>query len=234
MNRRGLEYKPLKLYLKDIVLNGLPNFTSQTYISVEVKQRGRRDPYVSRGVLTRKGDQTATLSINPPLLLSEDVKFEFFAKPQSFFFGSNQKLQKNFQNNFPVKPNELFHFWLNTFFVDMVLEGGLAHDLTGDDPILRKPTGSQAHVHHASGSSEDSSADDLPLTGARNGHHVTFENNSAFRQTSVPVTDQSKLNAENLSNLIKHASISDEHLLQEKRGRQVRKKMLLKILKRCF
>lgn len=216
MNRRGLEYKPVKLYLKDIVLDPAPTFsTGQSYISLEVTYRGRKEPYVSKHFLCRKHDRNVSLSINPPLLLSEDVKFEFSTKAKFEVFG--QKVGK---------PDKAFHFWLNTFFVDMELDGGLAHDLTDTNPIE-----AQGHVHHASGSSEDSSTDDIPLKppgGASNGLCVTFREpangNQALRQTSVPVTTCSNGPAGDTSevtNLVKLTSISDDHLLQDRRTRQV-------------
>jgi len=233
MNRRGLEYKPVKLYLRDIVLDPAPNFTGQTNVFVEVTQRGRREPYISKHVACRKNDRSVSISINPPLLLSEDVKFEFSSKPKF---------------DIKLSRDKLFHFWLNTFFVDMELEGGLAHDLTGHTPIVCDDSGSgRGHVHHASGSSEDSSTDDIPLkppsssNGSGAGHCVTFreqpallrENGSsnAHRQTSMPIGPLGNGNAVNAAQndqpasevaaayLMKNASISDEHL-QDRRKRQ--------------
>ena len=163
MNREGLKYKPVKLYLKDIVLDPMPNFSNaQSYVYFEVTQRGRRETYVSRHILCRKNERTVSLSVNPPLLLSEDVKIEFISKPKfgETFFGKTKPMQNL------AKGEKMFHFWLNTFFVDMELDGGLAHDLTETGPIgdgRGGPGGPLHHVHHASGSSEDSSADDIPL-----------------------------------------------------------------------
>ncbi len=131
----------------------------------------------------------------------------------------------------------------------MELEGGLAHDLTGHTPIVCDDSGSgRGHVHHASGSSEDSSTDDIPLkppsssNGSGAGHCVTFreqpallrENGSsnAHRQTSMPIGPLGNGNAVNAAQndqpasevaaayLMKNASISDEHL-QDRRKRQV-------------
>ena len=158
MNREGLKYKPVKLYLKDIVLDPMPNFSNgQSYVYFEVTQRGRRETYVSRHFLCRKSERTVSLSVKPPLLLSEDVKFEFISKPKfgETFFGKTKTMQNL------AKGEKMFHFWLNTFFVDMELDGGLAHDLTETGPI--EGLQNRGHVHHASGSSEDSSADDIPL-----------------------------------------------------------------------
>jgi len=255
MNREGLKYKPVKLYLKDIVLDPMPNFSNgQSYVYFEVTQRGRRETYVSRHFLCRKSERTVSLSVNPPLLLSEDVKFEFISKPKfgETFFGKTKTMQNL------AKGEKMFHFWLNTFFVDMELDGGLAHDLTETGPI--EGLQNKGHVHHASGSSEDSSADDIPLRPVANGHpvsHVSFRDSSrenvSLRQTSVPaavvncsgavtsvsgnsVTGNSTAamavpvaapagngagsDSLEVTNLIKHASISDDHLLQDRRSRQ--------------
>lgn len=94
MNRRGLEYKPVKLYLRDIVLDPAPNFTGQTNVFVEVTQRGRREPYISKHVACRKNDRSVSISINPPLLLSEDVKFEFSSKPKFDIKLSRYEMEK--------------------------------------------------------------------------------------------------------------------------------------------
>jgi len=261
MNREGLKYKPVKLYLKDIVLDPMPNFSNgQSYVYFEVTQRGRRETYVSRHFLCRKSERTVSLSVNPPLLLSEDVKFEFISKPKfgETFFGKTKTMQNL------AKGEKMFHFWLNTFFVDMELDGGLAHDLTETGPI--EGLQNRGHVHHASGSSEDSSADDIPLRPVANGHpvsHVSFRDSSrenvSLRQPSVPAaaavnncsggpdgvtsvfagavtslsctgnstaamavpTGNGAANESlEVTNLIKHASISDDHLLQDRRSRQ--------------
>ena len=224
---RQLEYKPVKLYLKDIVLDPMPTFAttgSQCYVYFEVTQRGRKDTYVSKHYLSRKGDRNVSLSVNPPLLLSEDVKFEFYTKQK---FG--EQLWGNSKMKFARSGEKVFHFWLNTFFVDMELEGGLAHDLTASNSI-EAGRGQGGHVHHASGSSEDSSTDDVPLRphlpppskAASNSNGVKFDEK---HQGSNEVSCHHPLNhteaANEVSNLIKHASISDDHLLQDRKTRQV-------------
>ncbi len=130
----------------------------------------------------------------------------------------------------------MFHFWLNTFFVDQQLQGSLAHDLTGSNPIFtstdndsNENLSARSHMHHASGSSEDS--DDIPFTRSGNGV-VTFDigggvlvgagggggsSNPASRQNSVLCSHPSS--TEEVTNLVKHASISDDFLLQERKVR---------------
>ena len=205
----------------------MPTFAttgSQCYVYFEVTQRGRKDTYVSKHYLSRKGDRNVSLSVNPPLLLSEDVKFEFYTKQK---FG--EQLWGNSKMKFARSGEKVFHFWLNTFFVDMELEGGLAHDLTASNSIEAGRGGQGGHVHHASGSSEDSSTDDVPLRphlppskAASNSNGVKFDEK---HQGSNEVSCHHPLNhteaANEVSNLIKHASISDDHLLQDRKTRQV-------------
>ena len=157
------------------------------------------------------GDRNVSLSINPPLLLSEDVKFEFSTR-QKFgeqLWGHNSKIKF-------ARGEKVFHFWLNTFFVDMELEGGLAHDLTASNSI----EAGKGHVHHASGSSEDSSTDDVPLQRPQMTSEMkttsAASNGVKFASTTVS-TDE----ATEVTNLVKHASISDDHLLQDRKTRQV-------------
>jgi len=204
----------------------MPTFAttgSQCYVYFEVTQRGRKDTYVSKHYLSRKGDRNVSLSVNPPLLLSEDVKFEFYTKQK---FG--EQLWGNSKMKFARSGEKVFHFWLNTFFVDMELEGGLAHDLTASNSI-EAGRGQGGHVHHASGSSEDSSTDDVPLRphlppskAASNSNGVKFDEK---HQGSNEVSCHHPLNhteaANEVSNLIKHASISDDHLLQDRKTRQI-------------
>ncbi len=225
--RRELSYKPVKLYLRYIVLDPVPNFNSQVYIQFTVKQRRREKDYESKMYsLPRRTDHRQyQMAVEPPLLLSEDVKIEFTTKPRfGDIFGQHSKKIQQL-----AKGDKAFHFWLNTFFVDQELQGSLAHDLTASNPIATSTDGSNDslshHVHHASGSSEDS--DDVPLMHS---NIVTFAlgsgsgcddrgssggSNPASRQNSVL---SSTTTAEETTNLMKHASISDDYLLQERRG----------------
>ena len=98
----------------------------------------------------------------------------------------------------------------------MEIEGCLAHDLTCSNPIVGATTttssstsdqanaGSNSgptHMHHASGSSEDSSAEDMPL------------------RTSLPMASTNGGTSTIIgTNFQKQVSTSDDHLL-----RQVRK-----------
>ena len=52
-------------------------------------------------------------------------QIEFITKPRLDFVGVNAKIWS--------KSTKEFHFWLNTFFVDSEMSGGLAHDILMED-----------------------------------------------------------------------------------------------------
>jgi len=91
----------------------------------EVSQRRRSKTYESPWFVVKRVDRQVRLEVNPPLLISDDVKIEFYTKPKLDFVGLNSKMFR--------KPNKEFHFWLNTFFVDSDMSGGLAHDILTED-----------------------------------------------------------------------------------------------------
>ena len=125
-----------------------------------------------------------------------------------FFFFFHYRLTKW------AKGERAFHFWLNTFFVDKEIEGSLAHDLTVSNPIADQVGGS--HQHHASGSSEDSSAEDVPLrlssTTSNGGshHHANHNNHNHVHHVQHDPVDLG-------NNFQKQVSTSDDHLLRQVR-----------------
>ena len=80
-------------------------------------------------------------------------------------------------------------------------------------------------MHHASGSSEDSSTDDVLCPPHH--HQAAVSNSNGVKFAADEETIQCCHNPDNssssseVSNLIKHASISDDHLLQDRKTRQV-------------
>lgn len=201
MLRQNLHYEPVKLYLRYLVLDPVPAFSNvgnDCYLQFEVKQR-RHPPYESRWYAIKKNERQVSLQIEPPLLLEEDVKIEFSTKPRLDTLLGGIAIKAKFP-----KSEKVFHFWLNSYFVDKQLEGGLAHDHASH------------HLHHASGgSSEDS--DFEVLKSNKNGTSVSFADNDSanIRQTSLLEAGLASKDVD-LSNLMKHASISDDHLLQDR------------------
>ena len=52
-------------------------------------------------------DRLFVMKVDPPLLVADDVRIEFNAKP--------------YKVPIPVPDKDKFHFWFNTFFYDKVL-----------------------------------------------------------------------------------------------------------------
>lgn len=71
-------------------------------LSFEVSQRSRT-PYESPWYVVKRVDRQVRLEVNPPLLISDDVKIEFFTKPKLDFVGLNSKMFR--------KSSKEFHFW---------------------------------------------------------------------------------------------------------------------------
>ena len=112
----------LNLYLYFFLVN-------DCFLTFVVYTPNRSIPYESRCYIMKRTDRQVRLEVEPPLLVSDDVKIEFFTRPRLDYVGLHPKLWK--------KGNKEFHFWLNTFFVDAEMNGGLAHDiLTREHPSL--------------------------------------------------------------------------------------------------
>ena len=73
-------------------------------------------------------DRLFVMKVDPPLLVADDVRIEFNAKP--------------YKVPIPVPDKDKFHFWFNTFFYDKVLCPFSKYNL--GDFIMR------VHVHSAS------------------------------------------------------------------------------------
>ena len=91
------------------------------FLTFVVFTPNRATPYESRCYIMKRTDRQVRLEVEPPLLISDDVKIEFFTRPRLDYVGLHPKLWR--------KGSKEFHFWLNTFFVDADMNGGLAHDI---------------------------------------------------------------------------------------------------------
>ena len=61
-------------------------------------------------------DRLFVVKVDPPLLVADDVRIEFNAKP--------------YKVPIPVPDKDKFHFWFNTFFYDKVLSPLSQHSKT--------------------------------------------------------------------------------------------------------
>jgi len=128
MVREGLQYSPVVMYLTSIVIDPLPNLgmgIHEGYIQFEVSQSLVR-PYLSDVYLVKRTDGRINIELQNALLIVGDVKIEFFQKIKLDFLNFT-KGPKSFSN---VPNGKLFHFWVNTYFMDLQRSSKLTHEST--------------------------------------------------------------------------------------------------------
>eukprot|EP00731_Ephydatia_muelleri_P025570 Em0017g653a len=107
--RNRLEYSPKTMLLRGFKLEGIPNFSQGTCCPFFIIRLYKTKIFTSKIFEIRRGESSADLMLTQPLPLCGDIKVEFF----------HQKFGKE----------KMFHFWFNTFFVDMHVYQHEADDL---------------------------------------------------------------------------------------------------------
>jgi len=142
-----LQYNPVKMYLTSIVIDALPQMGMgghEGHIQFEIRQTSVR-PYVSEVYQTRRSDGMINLLLPQPLLIVGDIKIEFIQKLKLDILNLGQRLKQTNQtgrlgqnlDHFEEKMSKywpryvdkknLFHFWVNTFFIDQQRTSTLTH-----------------------------------------------------------------------------------------------------------
>ena len=110
------------MYLTSIVIDPLPHLglaQQEGYIQFEVRRSSVR-PYESQVYLVRRSDSHINIELEQPLLIVGDVKVDF-----------SQKIKLDLMNlsGRPryISNGKLFHFWINTFFIDRQKSTALTH-----------------------------------------------------------------------------------------------------------
>jgi len=130
--RHSLQYSSVKMYLRTVVVDYVPSLgTSDTYyLQFEVHSPTiRKEAFVSPWYPVKAKDRLVKLEWKGhPLLVADDVRIEFNAKP------------------YKVGPSKKeFHFWLNTFFFDKDFsDSHLAHEVVitqrnASQPVTTNP-----------------------------------------------------------------------------------------------
>jgi len=157
-----LQYNPVKMYLTSIVIDPLPQLASlgqlEGYIQFEVRQTSVR-PFTSDVYLVKRTDGRINIELQNPLLIVGDVKIDF-----------TQKIKLDIMNIMGrpryVNNGKLFHFWVNTFFIDQHRSTHLTHDSTvsvpRSQPSLQPAVESKSRSAHNSGSTPEVGASPLP------------------------------------------------------------------------
>lgn len=128
MISEGLQYNPVKMYLTSIVIDPLPQLglgQHEGYIQFEVRQTSVR-PFVSDVYLVKRTDGRINIELQNPLLIVGDVKIDFTQKIKLDIL--NLSGRPRYVSNVPN--GKLFHFWVNTFFIDQQRSSDLTHDST--------------------------------------------------------------------------------------------------------
>jgi len=132
-----LQYNPVKMYLTSIVIDALPQMGMgghEGHIQFEIRQTSVR-PYVSEVYQARRSDGMINLLLPQPLLIVGDIKIEFIQKLKLDILNLGQRPRY-------VDKKNLFHFWVNTFFIDQQRTSTLTHssDLAAPAPRLSQPS----------------------------------------------------------------------------------------------
>ncbi|XP_023331913.1 cyclin-G-associated kinase [Eurytemora carolleeae] len=131
MINENLQYSPVKLYLYSFVIDPLPALSlglqQDGYIQFEVRQTRVR-PFTSEVYQVKRTDGRINIVLPQPLLIVGDVKIEFIQKNDVFNFGKGKG------RKFMTQTHKLFHFWLNTFFIDLERCSPLTHEITEPSP----------------------------------------------------------------------------------------------------
>lgn len=127
MISESLQYNPVKMYLTSIVIDPLPQLQlgqAEGYIQFEVRQTSVR-PFVSEVYQVRRTDGRINIELPSALLIVGDIKIEFSQKIKLDVFNFSQK--PKYISSGP----KLFHFWVNTFFIDQQRSSSLTHSCPG-------------------------------------------------------------------------------------------------------
>jgi len=231
----GLQYIPVKMYLTSIVIDPLPQLglaQQEGYIQFEVRQSSVR-PYESQVYLVRRSDSRINIELEQPLLIVGDVKIDFSQKMKLDILGRPRY----------VSGGKLFHFWFNTFFIDRQRSSPLTHSFINLD-LETSRSARQTRSAHSSGSprpppralrpalsnSETARNPSEPVSYSNDSNQpgeLHSPNGTCFASvqtvTGGPPARTVSIVGEGCdleaSNLMKHASISDDHLLQEQARR---------------
>jgi len=126
MMSSSLQYTPVKMYLTSIVIDPMPALASlghnEVYVQFEVRQTSVR-PYTSDVYLVKRTDDRINLELQNPLLIVGDVKIDFTQKIKLDILNITGRPRY-------VTNGKLFHFWVNTFFIDQHWSTHLTHDST--------------------------------------------------------------------------------------------------------
>jgi len=190
MVNENLQYNPVKMYLTSIVIDPLPQVASlgqhEGYIQFEVRQTSVR-PFQSDVYLVKRTDGRINIELQNPLLIVGDVKIDFTQKIKLDVFNLTGRPRY-------VPNGKLFHFWVNTFFIDQHRSTHLTHDSTVPAPLRPSLTVPSVSAHPEDGgdveepygpASGDSSVSPLPDEGLGERNCRSTHNSGSGQESST-------------------------------------------------
>lgn len=194
MIRSSLQYSPVKMYLTSIVIDPLPQLSrgqQEGFIQFEVQQTCVA-PYMSEVYQVRRNDGRINIDLPHPLLIVGDIKLEFQQKLKLDILNLSQRPRY-------VGNGKLFHFWVNTFFIDQQRTSALTHDsMLGSAP---PPASSQRDIRVTPVTPGWPPEPDVPPRGWRSAH---TSGDSLDPASPLP-------NPRVLTNSLSHGHSSDPH-----------------------
>lgn len=183
------EYTPVKMFLTNIVIQPPPHIGfghHSAHLQFQVSQP-LVPPFISDVYTVNLSDKKIILTLSTPLILSGDVKISFSQKLNVDLLHLSAK--PKFLSHIPH--GKLFHFWFNTFFVDLQHSTPLSHDLakaSGTEGLaVRFPSMTKLPA---------SSTPSTPVTGKK-----SFPRSSHSRRVISPTPVKNRFAALSLPNL---------------------------------
>jgi len=136
----GVEYTPVKLLLTEIVLEPPPHVGfdhHKVHLQYQVVQH-LEPPFTSAVETVTWEDKKVVLKLSPPLLINGDVKIVFTQKMNVDVLHLTNK--PKFLHSKLIPPNKLFHFWVNTCFINMKVSSDLSHHITEQNAHRNLPS----------------------------------------------------------------------------------------------
>ena len=125
---QSIEYTPVRLLLTEIILEPPPHVGfghHEVHLQYQVLQH-LMAPFTSTVQTVTWEDKKVVLKVNPPLLLNGDVKIVFSQKMNVDLLHLSNK--PKFISTVPH--SKLFHFWVNTCFINLRVSSDLSHQIT--------------------------------------------------------------------------------------------------------
>jgi len=133
----GVEYIPVNLLLTEIILEPPPHVGfghHEVHLQYQVLQH-HVAPFTSEVKTVSWEAKKVVLKLNPPLLISGDVKILFTQKMNVDVLHLRNK--PKFISNVPH--SKLFHFWVNTCFLDLRVSTDLSHHISAQPKPQPQP-----------------------------------------------------------------------------------------------